>query len=337
MKTNRFLLCCGCVLGLAACSPVEPSTSAHAVEEEPAAVQEAAPAPLPAQLRSIVSERLLSPDVLKEFVSLPEEMRISTLFQASPHAATHSANRTAHIQRVLHHTKTTLKNLRRDMILSLHEASSSQEAARVLQASAQKYQAAFEALAQEENKTSWEETPVSTTGYISPRELQTKTEQFLANIEQAYGPTCAQKLTPVVHKTVDDYRLILASSQKQDVIAQALQQTGQEADLALHKTLKQYADPMLSLSEQDISNVRARAIEAHQRIEKQFEKLYGKQAVLQTRPLFDPYLNGLEHLLHTPQRLSEKQQALEKLGDTYRQAMTAFQTRLNEEAEATNP
>ena len=74
-------------------------------------------------------------------------------------------------------------------------------------------------------------------------------------------------------------------------------------------------------------------IAAHQEIEGQFEKLYGKEAVLQTRDIFEKYKNGADALVRQPGRLSHKLEQLDALGAAYREQMTALQVRLNGELE----
>ena len=93
---------------------------------------------------------------------------------------------------------------------------------------------------------------------------------------------------------------------------------------------------MVSLSEEDISSLRVRLIAAHQKVEKQFETLYGKEAVLQTREIFEPYLKGITPLFESKERISEKQKKLDELGEIYRQKMTQLQGHLNETTDASS-
>ena len=69
----------------------------------------------------------------------------------------------------------------------------------------------------------------------------------------------------------------------------------------------------------------------HQTLESYVEPLYGKEAVLQMRKVFNEVLDDTGKTLRENKRLSQKKQALDNLNATYRQAMLDLQNKWNQQ------
>jgi len=90
-----------------------------------------------------------------------------------------------------------------------------------------------------------------------------------------------------------------------------------------------HADPVGVVEEEKITSLRAEMITTHQTLESYVEPLYGKEAVLQMRKVFNDVLEKTGRTLREKQRLSQKKQILEGLNAAYRQQMLELQKNWN--------
>ena len=286
-----------------------------------------------AQLRAtpIVQGALLTEQDLKNFVSQTPQENLSSYLKSQQETLQQEVRSSA-AQQATQKTAEQLDALRQEMLGALAAASSAEEWKAQLQTFATRYANELNALADTTQAESWT-LPTAAQSRTSRENLKKVGETLLSDIEKKYGPVCAQKMKPVLAKVGDDYWLVLSSVKNPEELAQALEKSGKEADAAFEKIVAQYGDPLVSLSPESIAALKARLIESHQAVESQFEKLYGKDAVLKTRTIFEPYLTKADTLLQENGRWSETTARLEELGSEYRQAITALQVALNEELE----
>ncbi|MBR4356185.1 MAG: hypothetical protein IKP96_06465 [Elusimicrobiaceae bacterium] len=332
---TRYLPVLAVVTFLVACSPqqedkisTEPVVDEQTFQEVPAQTHTDFPN---SRAEAIVNGPLLAPDDLREFLKWPVKTYLSDFLNIQ-NKAQPEAIRAANTQRIIQSTKEMLKKLRREAVVSLRQAESAQQAAQLLQEMSQLYAQGFSQLAKQEQTAVWTAPLPSPDDRISRSYLQQRARELLKRVKEEYGEVCALQSTPVINKAVDDTWLAISSSQEPSVVSKALAQTLQQADESFGTILQEYADPILSLSPRQIASLRVRLISSHQEIEKRMEALYGKEAVLKSRKMFEPYLKGVDDIFQTPQRLKQAQQKLNQLGETYRREMTDFQTQLNEGA-----
>ena len=284
-----------------------------------------------ARSKPIVQEGGLSPEVLKELVPPAQDTRLSALVFAQKNAL-ENAVREHFASQAADETASLLTQFRDEAVALVQAAPNPQQLAADLNAKTAEYSQKLAAFAEEQGASSWA-VPAAEERFSSKQQLQSSVAENLQEIEQDYGPLCAQKAGPVLQKMVDEYALALSSGQEQDALQRELSRVGNDADKAFASVVAEYGDPVIALSEGQASALRARLIEMHQQVEKEFENLYGKEAVLRTRDIFEKYKSTADRLVRMPARLSRMQESLLHAGEKYRQEMTALQARLNEELE----
>ena len=339
MKTPQFyvLVIATLTLGMVACTPAEedihPKRRSSRSENLKRYVPKAQELRAQVQSRgkSIVNGPLLHSEQLESYISKMPETDISTFLKEHQRQLTESVRAVAAKQAATNTAK-RLDEIRDEVISAAESADSPQNLAVQLKQFADQYRQALNTLAENVQQETWT-VPTAEQSRAAHEELQISGEDFLTQLEDSFGNLCAQKARPVLAKAGDDYWLALSSIKQPEELQQALEKTGREADESLRETIKKYGDPKVSLTEQDIATLRAKLIEGHHAVEQQLEKLYGKQAVLKSRELFEPYLSGVDTVLKTEGRLSEKTAKLDELGNDYRQQVTALQVALNDELE----
>lgn len=338
MKTPiRLLVGLAVLSGLCACTPpedeVHPKKRSSRTDNLKRYVPKAQELRALAVARSkpVVEGSLVDTDVLKEFVSKPSAERISAAVSAQRDAL-QNAVREAASRRAAQKVSALAARFEEDASSAVQNAQTPAEMALRLDKLKKQLSDALAQLGEEEKARGWERADAEQSR-LSRKDLQTVFRTLSQDIEKEYGAVCAKKIQPVLRKAADDYWLALSSVKTREDRDVEFARVGKEADAAFVRTVEQFGDPALSFSADDLSALKTRAISAHQKVETQFEKLYGKEAVLQARVLFERYLNGLEKLASEPGRLAELSERLEALNASYREDVTSLQVKLNGELE----
>ncbi len=284
-----------------------------------------------AQARSkpVVDAPLLSAEALKEFLPQSPDTRISSAVAAQRVALANSV-REEYARRASDKLAEILAHFKAEAVAGAKSAQTPQElAARVEELNA-RYAGLLAEVGKEESARGWTAADKGQSR-LSKQDLQTVFKRLSAGVERDYGALCAKKTEPVLHKAADGYALVLSSVKTPEDMDAGFARVGKEADQAFAQICARYGDPALVLSPDAAAALKARMISAHQQVEQAFEKLYGKDAVLQTRGAFERYLAGAEKLLASPGRLSSAAERLEALNAAYREEMSALQVKLNED------
>lgn len=338
MKTLLGPLVCLTVLaGLCACTP--PEEEVHPRKRSSRSDNLKRYMPKAQELRAleqarskpVAAEPLLVSDVLKDFLPKSADTRISEAVSAQ-RASLKEAVRAAHARRAAGKISALAAKLGAEASSAIESVQTPEEMAAVAADLSARYARAFTEAGEEEIARGWAAADVRQSR-LSRRELHIVFQNLAAGIERDYGALCAQKAMPVLQKAADDYGLVLSSVKTENDLAGEFARVGSEADASFAAAAAQYGDPALMLSPENIASLKAQIISAHQEIERAFEKLYGKEAVLQTREIFERYLNAAEKLFAAPGRLSECTEKLDGLNGLYREEMTALQVKLNEDLE----
>ena len=159
--------------------------------------------------------------------------------------------------------------------------------------------------------------------------LQRRSGDFLSRLAFDYGEETAARCRPVLDGAVEQYLQALASAPDEETLNADLARAEQQAAEQISLIVRQTGDPLGVTPETDISAWRAELIAAHQDLEKQVEKLYGKEAVLQMREVFNRYLDESAAALEENTRLSRKKRELEHLREHYADRLLELQARWN--------
>lgn len=159
--------------------------------------------------------------------------------------------------------------------------------------------------------------------------LQRRSGDFLSRLAFDYGEETAARCRPVLDGAVEQYLQALASAPDEETLNADLARAEQQAAEQISLIVRQTGDPLGVTPEADISAWRAELIAAHQDLEKQVEKLYGKEAVLQMREVFNRYLDESVAALEENTRLSRKKRELEHLREHYADRLLELQARWN--------
>jgi len=284
-----------------------------------------------ARSKPVVDEPLLPVSALDEFLPQTPDTRVSAAITARQ-TALRDAVREACARHAAEKISALLNQFETDALHAAQTAQKPEELSAGLTELNARYSQELAELGREEEKRGWERVNPEQ-NRLSRQELKDVLASALAELERDYGEPCARKSAPVLQRAADDYWLVLSSDKNLENLNAELAAVGTRADAELAKIIQEYGDPALSFSPENAASLKARVISAHQKVEQKFEKLYGKEAVLQTRNLFERYLNGLDALCAEKGRLSELSERLEALNAVYRADMTELQVRLNEELE----
>lgn len=284
-----------------------------------------------ARSKPVVDEPLLPASALGEFLPPMPDTRISAAITAQQ-TSLRDAVRKAGARQASEKISALLNQFKTEALHAAQNAQGPKELSAGLTELNAHYSQALAELGREEEKRGWESGDPEQ-NRLSRQDLKNTFTDLLAGIERDYGEPCAKKSVPVLQRAADDYWLVLSSEKHLDNLNEELAGVGTRADAEFAKIVQSDGDPALSFSPEDAASLKARVISAHQKVEQKFEKLYGKDAVLQTRNLFEQYLNGVDALCADKGRLSELSERLETLNSVYRAEMTELQVRLNEELE----
>ena len=337
MKTSRFLIALLVCFGFVACTPpedeVHPKRRSARADNLQRYMNKAQHHRAMAQARSkaIVQGPLVDADVLKEFLPQMPDLRISSQIFAQKNALQNEV-RQAHARRAAQETGELLAQFREEAMAAALTAQTPQELATKLDETTALYSQKIAAFSKNQQAASWA-LPDEEQSLLSRQTLQDAVDGLTEGIERDYGSVCAQKAQPVLHKAADDYWLALSSVSDPQEMEQELTRVGDEADEAFRGVVAAYGDPVVAVSDEQAASLRARLIAAHQQIENQFDKLYGKEAVLKTRDIFERYKDAADQIVRRAARLSQMQNELNQAGETYRKEMAALQVALNESLE----
>lgn len=170
----------------------------------------------------------------------------------------------------------------------------------------------------------------------SKARLNRRCEDFLARIQLYYGNTAASGCRPVLGKAVEDYVYAMASAGDSAELDAKLAQIETQAESQIKQITAASGDPLGVTPEPLITALRADMITAHQKLESRIEALYGKDAVLASRKVFNRYLEEGGKTLRENARLSQKKRGMAHLSEHYRESMLALQRQWNEALEASS-
>ncbi len=284
-----------------------------------------------ARSRPVVDGALLDAAALKEFLPKSPDTRISAAVSAR-RVALQNLVREEFARRASDKIASLISRFGAEASAAAQSAQTPQELAERMEELNARYTAALSAASQEETARGWS-LPDKGQSRLSKRDLQAVFQRLSADLERDYGALCAKKAEPVLRKAADGYALVLSSVKTPEDLDAQFARVGAEADEAFARVSAEYGDPALTLTPENADALKARMISAHQQVEQSFEKLYGKDAVLQTRAFFERYLAGAEKLFAAPGRLSAATERLDALNAAYREEMTALQVKLNEDLE----
>ena len=337
MKTSRFLIALLVCFGFFACTPpeeeVHPKRRSARADNLQRYMNKAQHHRALAQARAkaIVKGPLVEGNALKEFLPKMPDLRISSQIFAQKNALQNEV-RQAHARRAAQKAGELLAQFREEAMAAALAAQTPQELATKLDETTALYAQKIAAFSKNQQAASWA-LPDEEQSLLSRQTLQDAVDGLTEGSERDYGSACAQKAQPVLHKAADDYWLALSSVSDPQEMEQELTRVGNEADDAFRSIVAEYGDPVITVSDEEAASLRARLIAAHQEIENQFDKLYGKEAVLKTRDIFERYRDEADQIVRRAARLSQMQNDLNKAGEKYRKEMTELQVHLNENLE----
>lgn len=224
-----------------------------------------------------------------------------------------------------------------DFVLEYHQAvrSAAQKARTpaevigVLKELDQEYQKKLESFLQQESLRNWQ-VPTAVQLEAARKEMEKKKASMQKEISVLYGPVCAQHAQAVLDQATAVYMEALATAKTGAELQTRTQQAQQRLNAALQQIVQQYGDPKGAMSREELLAMRAEMINAYQAVEARFERLYGKEAALEIRPLFNQILKNAAAVGAADTRLSYKREELARLNKIYKQQLADMQTRFNE-------
>ena len=154
-------------------------------------------------------------------------------------------------------------------------------------------------------------------------------QEYVDNMRVYYGNKTAEEIRPVFEKAVQDFTHAITSAPEEKDLDEQVNQILARTTEQIQQIVPQTADPMGSTPEEFIITVRSQMIEQHQKLEKEIERLYGKEPVLQSRHVFNRSLQDGGAILRENMRLSAKKAALERLNQQYADSMRSLQQQWN--------
>lgn len=202
------------------------------------------------------------------------------------------------------------------------------------------YQQHLQTFLQEEQAKTWVKP--------SPRQLErarvemlARNEEILTDIRKYYGPIAAQKAKPALEQAVAEYLEVMETAKNLEEMDARTADISARSETRLQSVLDAFGDPLGVTSEEDIALMRAEMIAANQVIEKKIETLYGREATLQARKLFNGILEDATKVARTNTRVSYKREEINRLNKIYQDNMAKLQARFNknlaEKAKPTRP
>lgn len=163
------------------------------------------------------------------------------------------------------------------------------------------------------------------------KRVSRRCDEFMDRLAFYYGPDAAAKSRPVLNKAVEDFTYALASASTSEELDNSLAQIQQQFSVQIKQIAAQSGDPLGVTPEEVITSLRADMINNHRVLEERVETLYGKDAVLQARGVFNHCLEETGKTLRENARLSQKKRALTHLNQHYKHNLLTLQKRWNED------
>lgn len=164
---------------------------------------------------------------------------------------------------------------------------------------------------------------------IARAEMDAKNKEMLKNIADLYGPVCAEKAAPVLNEAVENCMQVFNTAKDGPDMQKRSREAVEQSDAKLAAVVARYGDPKGPMSEEDLQAMRAEMIAAYQEVEKKFNRLYGKEAVLEIRPFFNQILKNAAAVGAADTRQSYKREELARLNKIYQQQLADMQKRFN--------
>ena len=161
--------------------------------------------------------------------------------------------------------------------------------------------------------------------------LLQRCDAIMERIQRYYGNDTAATCQPILDQAVYDYTKALTGPSNEQELKTEIDNIIGKTQSKLDEILSASNDPMGVTSEETQKTIRHEMILAHQDFEKEIETLYGKNAVLQAREVFNHLLAETQKVMQTNMYLSHKKTLLEYLNTDYRKKILALQTQWNEE------
>lgn len=159
--------------------------------------------------------------------------------------------------------------------------------------------------------------------------LSRRCDEYVEYMRLYYGDQTALKSRPIFEKAVQDYTYAMASAanepELENKINEILAQTAQQIQQIASDT----ADPMGATPEDVITSLRSDMIQKHQTLENYIERLYGKEAVLESRKVFNQLLTEVGSTLRENMRLGQKKSSLQRFNQQYMGNMRLLQQQWN--------
>ena len=159
--------------------------------------------------------------------------------------------------------------------------------------------------------------------------LNRRAEDILTRIELYHGQTAVRESRAVLQRSIEDYIYAMASAKDTKTLDEKIKFIAQNGEKEILQICQEKGDPLGVTPEDLITSMRADMITTHQVLEEQIETLYGKDAVLQARKVFNQLLTECGQTLRENTRLSQKKTALSRLNEHYGQTLLSMQQQWN--------
>lgn len=167
--------------------------------------------------------------------------------------------------------------------------------------------------------------------------LTRRGEELLSTVALYYGDEAARLSRPVLEKNLQAYLSAQAQATTEAELDARLAQSLTDMEKQLRQIVQQAGDPLGQTPPEIVSGLRTDLIAAQQRLEKYIEPLYGKDAVLAARKVFNRFLEEYLKCWQENARLSQKRRTTQYLNEQYKQTLAALQQQWNTEWDSTVP
>lgn len=223
------------------------------------------------------------------------------------------------------------------IILEYHQAASSAaknaqnpaEMAAALRQLDEQYQDKLNAFLDKQEALRWV-PPTQKQLKAARAEMEAKNTAMLDSIKNLYGDNCAEKAQPVLREALEAYMQVFSTAKDGAEMDRRSQAAVQKYNKQLADIVARYGDPKGAMSEEDLQAMRSEMIAAYLEVERKFERLYGKEAVLEIRPFFNQILKNAAIVGAADTRQSYKREELARLNKIYQQQLASMQKKFNE-------
>lgn len=170
----------------------------------------------------------------------------------------------------------------------------------------------------------------------SKERLRRRCDDFTSRMQLYYGTQAAQQCRPVLDKALEDYVYAMAGASTTAELDAKLKQIQSQTARQIGQIASLSGDPLGVTPEDVITSLRADMINTHQKLEERVEALYGKDAVLAARKVFNRLLEEGGKTLRENARLSQKKRAAAHLNQHYRQSLLDLQQQWNAALDASS-